>query len=250
MKQLQRFAAVIGMVALLGAGCGPDAAPGAEGTTPTPSRPTAGSCTNAYYPFKPNSSILYSMQGSGTTTDFRMSVLEPPAAGEHKMEYSFMVQGQESKITQEFTCQGGKISSKGYLDFASALGMGTRFESTSVVGEFLPEDLSVGKEWETKYDAVIRTDNPQLKALLDGKTQSMTIKSKVIADESVTVPTGTYASKKIAQTIVTQSSAIPGGATITIEQTIWLVKDIGLVRSEVRAQGVVSSIMEAKEIKR
>jgi len=248
MKQLQRFAAVIGMVALLGAGCG---APTPEGILPSPSRPTAsGGCANAYYPFKPNTSILYSMAGTGASTDFRMSVLEPPAPGEHKMEYSFMVQGQESKITQEFTCEGGKISSKGYLDFASALGMGTRFESTAVVGEFLPADLSIGKEWETKYDAVIRTDNPQLKALLDGKTQSMVIKSKVIADESVTVPAGTYSAKKIVQSIVTRSSAIPGGATITIDQTIWLVKDIGLVRSEVRAQGSVSSIMEAKEINR
>lgn len=252
------MAAIFAVAALLGQGCSrpvpaPAPAPAApEPRAEAPSRevatPETGGCENAYYPFTPNTSIDYSMTGGGTSNDFTMAVLESSTEGMHKMEYTFNVRGTSNKISQEFACSGGTIRAKGYLDFASILGQGIRFETTSVTGEFLPSDLSTGKTWEMTVQSVVRTDNPQLKAFLDGKQQSMKMTSEVLGEESVTVPAGTYTAKKIKQTIETSSTMAPG--SIVIEQTIWLVKDIGLVKNETRARGTVSSTMVAKRINR
>lgn len=249
MNHFHRFAAVIAVAALLGQGCArPPAIPDTSGR-PADTRPiAAGSCSNAYYPFTPNTSILYGMTGGTATSDFTMAVLDSGTAGTHKMEYTFNVRGTENKISQEFSCEGGTIRAKGYLDFASAFAQGISFETKSVSGEFLPEDLSTGKKWEMTIQSVVRTDNPQLKSLLDGKEQNMNISSEVLGEESVTVPAGTFTAKKIKQTIDTRSAMMPG--SIIIDQTIWLVRDIGLVKSEVRSRGALSSTMVAKEINR
>lgn len=250
MKLSSRLLSVIAIAALLGAGCSPSAGPSAgTGSSGGLFGGSSGSgCNNPYYPFTPNTSIVYGM--TGVTSDFTMATLPPTAGGDHKLEYTFDVRGTVNKITQEFTCDGGTIRAKGHLDFASAFAQGIKFETKSVSGEFLPADLSTGKTWVTTYQSVIRTDNPQLKSMLDGKEQNMTISSEVLGEESVTVPAGTYTAKKIKQTIQTSSPAFPGGGNITITQTIWLVRDIGLVKSEVTSQGGTPTKMEAKVINR
>ncbi|MCC7522342.1 hypothetical protein IT407_00865 [Candidatus Uhrbacteria bacterium] len=249
MKLSSRLLSVIAIAALLGAGCGPTAAPTA-GTGSSGGLfgggSSASACNNPYYPFTPNTSIVYGM--TGVDSDFTMATLPPTAGGDHKLEYTFIVRGTTNKISQEFTCQNGSIRAKGHLDFASAFGQGISFETISTTGEFLPADLSTGKKWTSEYKVKIMVSNEQLKALLDGKEQTMKITSEVLGEESVTVPAGTYTAKKIKQVIETSNPALP--TTIKIEQTIWLVRDIGLVKSEVISQGGTPSKMEAKVVNR
>lgn len=239
MNTISKFVAIVSTLALLGQGCArpPVALDG------TPSAPRGG-CENPYYPMRPGSSITYRISGSGADSQYEARFLDA-SGGMNRVQYVFSVDGESLTLNQDFTCEGGVIAARGYADFSSIVGgLGFRYETESVEGVFLPSDLRVGSEWETTYRTVVRTDNPQFKALMDGKRQVLRMKNKIVGSERVTVPAGSYEALKM-QSEVTIESEIGFNTTFTNES--WLVRDVGLVKSSGGVEGYVS-MTEAIEI--
>ncbi len=248
MNLFNRFSSLLALTALLGAGClsGPDAAPGAG--TSSGSGSVAG-CSNEYYPLTSGRSITYSttpVGGRETTITFKF--LES-ATADIKIEQSFSSERGPLTITTEADCVNGAIVSKGYADFGSAIsGLNIRTETESVDGVFMPARLAVGTEWTTTYRMILHTDDARFRAMMDGKRQTATVTSKVIGEESITVPAGTFRALKVEQQ-TTVNSEMLGGQEISVPGTLWLVKDTGMVKSQTNAAGSPWS-MEATEITR
>jgi hypothetical protein len=247
-----RSLACVSLLALLGAGCGRSASHVPEQTaTPSPAStsvaaiPSLADCLNLYYPLRAGSAITYRMKAVGLEAPVTIRVLEHTTETV-KLEYSFAVQDRVATITNELACENGTIKGKGYFDFAQAFsGLDLTYDTISMEGEILPNDLTVGREWNLATEVEMHTSNPQMKAILDGRRQKTLVTSKVIGEEDVTVPAGTFRALKIEQMISLESS-VAGVPSETVGHA-WYVKDVGLVKSEHRAGKVVSS-MEATEI--
>ncbi|QQR61067.1 hypothetical protein IPH19_01210 [Candidatus Uhrbacteria bacterium] len=249
MKQLQRLFAATSMIALLGAGCGAaPSSPTGTSPTPTPSRPVAGRCLNAYYPLDAGSSIAYRSVNGGTEVPFKISVIEHDANG-IKLEYDMTVRGRNAKITNELECVGGVVKGKGYFDFASAfLGFDVSYEVLEMSGEILPADMRVGKEWvNTSKVKITTTDTGPIGSMMNGRISSTKITNKVTAEESVTVPAGTFTALKVEQTIQVESTIAGRPFNTTSNSTAWYVKDVGLVKS-VSGTGANAFLLEAETI--
>lgn len=233
---------VVSTLALLGQGC---ARPTPSGRAPLATR---GGCENAYYPLNPGSSITYRlMSGSSAPSSYRVNVLDSEA-GRHRIQYVFQADGGSLTLNQDFTCEDGVISAKGYADFSQAVAgaPGFRYETVSVEGVFLPADLRVGSEWETTYNMVIRSDDPAMKAVLDGKRQTLRMKNTIVGEETVTVPAGTFTALRMASDVNITSEIAVGFRSNFLSET-WLVRDVGMVKNSGSVMGI-ESITEAVEI--
>lgn len=236
------------MVALLGAGCGGAAPSSPSGAAPTPSRPVAGRCLNTYYPLNAGSSIQYRSVNGGTEIPFKISVIEHDADG-IKLEYDMTVRGRNAKITNELECVGGTIKGKGYFDFASAfLGFDVSYEVLEMSGEILPADMRVGKEWVNTSKVKMTTeDTGPVGRMMNGRVSTTKITNKVTAEESVTVPAGTFTALKVEQKIEMQFEMSGRPFNTTTNSTAWYVKDVGLIKT-VSGTGANAFLLEAQVI--
>lgn len=250
MNTLSRSAAILAVVALLGAGCDKTATQASQtGTEPSmgigkPSQVASGDCFNLYYPLKTGSSIEYRMKGGSLDIPFKIEVAEH-TKDSVKLNYVFSVKGQETSVTNELVCENGNIHGKGYFDFASKLtGIDFTYETVSMKGDILPSDLAVGRSWNFDAETIVHTNDARMKAVIDGKHQKTHAESKVVGEEEVTVPAGTFKALKIDQTIAIDTGI--SNVVTTTTASSWYVKDIGLVKSQSGADK--ASGMEATKI--
>lgn len=256
MHTLFRVLAVFSLITLVGAGCGASA-PRQEASSDSPSPTTQvgstepaprgddSACFNLYYPLKAGSAITYRMTSADMDVPVTIRVTERTESTV-KLEYTFTVRGQEAKVTNELVCESGTIKGKGFFDFAQAFtGLDISYDTISMDGEILPHDLAVGREWDLTTEVEIHTNNERMRAMLDGRRQKTVIASKVVGEERVTVPAGTYDALKIEQVITIDTSVM--GVSATTTANAWYAKDVGLVKSENRSGSSVFS-MEATEV--
>ncbi|HVM90982.1 MAG TPA: hypothetical protein VMU11_03750 [Verrucomicrobiae bacterium] len=250
------FIAPLLILTLAGAGCGGAAPSGSDTTGSSPSGSSdnsmagsgaamAGGCSNPYYPFKPGSKITYQTSGGGLNSTYSMEVLDSGNADTHKLSYTFNVNGHSNSITQEFACDNGGIHAKGQLDLSSAMGGQFSYQTDSVDGPFLPSDMSVGQQWTTTYKVTLHTSNATMARIIEGKHQTTTVSSKVVGEEDVTVPAGTYHALKVQMDITINTEITPNPIHTTT--VTWFVKNIGMVKSISTTNGSESTT-EATEV--
>ncbi|MCC6563504.1 MucBP domain-containing protein [Candidatus Uhrbacteria bacterium] len=257
-KNFLKWLALPAMLALLGQGCGrPAPAPGTTGsgaggagTVAGGTRGGSNDCFNAYYPLNAGSSITYKSVSGDQVVPFTISVLEHDADS-IVLEYTFTVEGREAKITNELACENGTIRGKGHFDFAQAfLGIDIRYEVLRMEGEIMPADVRVGSEWTMENEVkMITSDTSPIGRLMNGRVATTKIVSKVVGEESVTVPAGTFRALKIEQTVTSGGEISGRPYSTTAENFAWYVKDVGLVKSQSTATGGAFT-MEAQTITR
>ncbi len=202
-------------------------------------------CFNPYYPLRSGSSITYRMKTGATEVPVTTRVLErtPNTA---KLEYSFAIRDRVATMTNELVCEDGSMKGKGYFDFAQAFsGLDVTYDTISMDGDILPNDLDVGREWTLSTEVEMHTTNTQMKAILDGRRQKTTVKSRVLKEEDVTVPAGTFHALAIEQKMTLEG--MMNGTPIETTSYVWFAKDIGLIKSEHHA-GKTTSTLEAIQI--
>lgn len=254
MKKYFSVPAALVVISLLGAGCASGGSqPSPDSPRPSGS-PTTGSgvsgrvadnagCLNLYFPLKTGSAIEYSMDGATGKIPMKIAVTEH-TSDSIKLSYTFTVKGVETVMTNELVCENGNIRGKGYFDFASRLsGLDISYETVKMEGEIIPSDLVVGREWVLDSEVVVHTNDARMQAILDGKHQTTHIVSKVVAEEDVTVPAGTFRALKIHQDITVDTGL---GASLTTQGDAWYVKDVGLMKSQNTVNGTVSGMVATK----
>jgi hypothetical protein len=255
-KNFLKWLAVPAMLALLGQGCARSTPPATTGTAPGSGSPTAGTtsgsgrCVNAYYPLEAGSSIEYKMVSGGQTLPFTIAVLEHDNEG-IVLEYTFIVEGRTSKIKHEMVCDGGTIRGKGHFDFAAAfLPFEVRYDVLSMDGEIMPADIRVGSEWDMNSQVkLVTTDTGPVGRVMNGTISTTRLHNKVVAEENVTVPAGTYRALKIEQTVRSSTSVMGRAMDTTVTNVAWYARDVGLLKSQNTAAGS-DFVMEAQVVNR
>ena len=231
---LPTFRVVLPLLALaiLGAGCSA-AAPGASSPSALSGWVSRGPCDNQYYPLIPGYSTTFkSVDSSGTTSTHTISVANS-SGNNVVLRYAYSQLADANNITQKLTCRDGEISALGYMDLGSAVnGMKLTTETKKASGPLLPARLSVGTEWDNAYEIVSTIDDPQMAKLgMNTFAGSISSHNKVLREERVTVPAGSYDALIIES--VSKDVMTIGGRNIpsTSTSTEFWVKGVGLVKS-------------------
>lgn len=254
-----RFSVFLGAVlALTGAGCqsaGRTSAvlPGAPGSVPAGSVATSSSggenlCDHPYYPLRLGYTAKFTNRYPGGSGTYDMSVTDRE---NQRIIFKIAFSGGTT-ATQSFSCTDGDLHATGYVDFASAAaGQRTSVETRRAEGVVIPRDVHVGSDWDTKFDIVIHSQNPTLiKAGMGDMSGTVAVHHKVLDEESVTVPAGTFTALKVQTETQVQFSARgtalgAAGAPPMISNE-WWVRGKGLVKTTTGEHGDV--ISEATEI--
>ncbi len=268
-KRFIHVTVLLGALVLVGAGCAQKAAapstnaPAAEkAAVPAekPSTATADVCGNPYYPFKPGLTIAYSVTpfiktaGDADYTIRTVSVTGTVAAIRAEMAGGI-------NADMEADCSSGSVAMKGTFDVGAAA-QGMKFKTTviSSSGTFMPAKVAAGTTWKnTQKVSMEATSGPT--AGMGPVSVTTTEESRVVGEESVTVPAGTYQAVKVelTRTTATELSGPPPGVklppgmklpetppTVTTS-TEWWVKGIGMVKT-VTVSNSGTSTVEAKSV--
>ena len=265
MKKLASVSLLLASLVLVGAGCGQKPsvsvkAPGAANPAPAlnPGAATSDACGNPYYPFKPGLTIAYGVtpfaKVAGDTDYVIRTVSVTGTAAVFRAE---MAGGVKTDV--EANCAGGSVEMKGTFGLgATAQGMKVKVTVVSSNGTFMPADVSAGTTWSNSQ--TVKMDSTGGSAAvtdLGPITITTAERSRAIAEESVTVPAGTYKAIKVelTRTSTSEFSGPPPGAKLppgmklpamppsTWKSTEWWVKGIGMVKTVTTGQDGTTTVV-------
>ncbi|MDP3794013.1 MAG: hypothetical protein Q8R07_04670 [Candidatus Uhrbacteria bacterium] len=210
-------------LALMGAGCATSSPASVSGQPPVAKKTVSNTCSSPYYPLHDGYAVTYRINANGNPSSYTLSATTLSAT-KVKLKANF-----GSIVTEQIlNCADGHLTAEGFLDIASATqGKNIKTETKKMSGEVAPKDMKVGTEWETGYEISIKGTDI-------GDTSSKIIsKNKVVSEESVTVPAGTFTALKVS-TVTDMVMEIPELGSFPVNgltSTSWYVKDVGMVKS-------------------
>ena len=238
----------VSMAILVMASCGapsapaesPDEAPPAEQPAPTeaPAMDT-GACSNPFLPVEEGKTYVYNQIEGGTTTEYTITYTDVSSSG-----FTQMIEEDDQSVSVEWNCtENGLVPGEFFeADFIQIEGMEFDVETTEVSGHFLPpaNEWEVGNSWDLAYTVTVNVSAEGLETSVEG---SMDLKNTIAAQESVTVPAGTYDNAyRVEQTGTFNASFMGMESGSSMEQTYWFVRDVGLIRNVVGIQGAEYSL--------
>lgn len=248
---------VLAACILLGAGCSatPNPAP-----TPSPEQPAspsapqdqaraqASNCDHPYYPLKLGTKTSYKTSAAGHASTFQWEVRE--ATNDHAtLHYTF---DRGMQMDSELSCGDDGLLAKTYLDLGSVMAGGdVQAKTLSSSGNFLPRDLAVGTTWTSTYEVEVKNTNPQAAQLgMATNHMNLTTENKVISEEQVTVPAGTFTALKVESKNAMKMKLGANMPEVNTAYTTYsyFVRGKGLVKSEISDSQLGTSGMEATEI--
>ena len=259
----RRFASaslLLASLALIGAGCGQSVSvsvntPPAQHPAPAPA-PVADACGNPYYPLKAGVAITYAITSSANASansEYTLRVVS--VSGTTAMIRTEMSSGVSADL--EADCANGSVTMKGSFDLgAAAQGIKVKTTVVSSSGTFMPSNVAVGSTWDNSQTVKLESTGGAT-AGMGPITSTTESRSKAVAQESVTVPAGTYDALKVevTRTTTTEFSGMPTGIklpagmkiptpppTVTTS-TEWWVKGIGMVKTVTVSHGTTTTVV-------
>ncbi len=235
------FFVPLATLVLIGAGCRSETTASMDGST----RPTAeapqnrSSCAHPYFPLREGYSATYTNRStSGPPSTYTMTVSN--VSGNRATIVIAFENGM--RMEQGYACNNGMLQSTGYVDFAAAMGgRQASIETRAVEGELLPRDMRVGSRWNARF-----TISMDMRALMPAGVSvpgalgvvngNVSIAREALAQESVTVPAGTFQAMKIRSTTDFRLDPVEGSIqapqTPPMTSYEWWVEGKGLVKTE------------------
>ncbi len=153
-------------------------------------------CDNPYFPLRAGDEIEYRNSGAGGESSYTMKVLET-ATGSAKIEYIFGTK-KGMTMTQNLFCENGRITTDTYMNLTSGTGgVEMRSDTEGVEGDLMPKDVKVGSVWTTKYTMSSKFEGAEMPGGFGGIKMTVKSTNKVVKEEKITVPAGTYVALKI-----------------------------------------------------
>ncbi|MCX7601576.1 MAG: hypothetical protein N2Z75_06520 [Meiothermus sp.] len=123
--------------------------------------------------------------------------------------------------------------------------MQMKFKTRKASGVLLPQNLRVGSSWSYSYEVSGEAQRGNLTLELE---QSVHTTSKVVGQESVSVPAGRFTALKVESTQTSRGTMKMGGRSspmnLTVKSTSWYAPNVGLVKSQ--SEGVVIELVSLK----
>jgi hypothetical protein len=263
-KKMVAGAAFIVML-VMGAGCGKkDAGTSGQGASSstngssvsteviTPPPVIVSQCTHPFFPIRTGYSVDYEATAGKALVSYTMRVKDV-TADTSKLFFRF-----DNGITaeQDFTCANGQVMAGGMVDFVSAwANTSSQITVSNATGTYLPSDLKVGSAWENGFDVELM--NAGLLAKGANTTSSVratiTMKHRVLREESVTVKAGKYTAFKVQTTTSISIQTSAGAKAIpatTLTSTEWWARDAGMIKLTTKDAANKAYTMEAVSIVR
>ncbi|MCC7357332.1 hypothetical protein IT408_02380 [Candidatus Uhrbacteria bacterium] len=213
-----------------------------------PVEANAGNCDNPYFPLRPGTKMSYKTHAAGRNSSFTWESREL-TADNVSLLYTF---DGGLLLHSDFSCTSDGLIAQSYLDMNSAMtGSVIKTKTTSSTGTYLPKDLAIGKTWESAYEVETENENPEAARLgMKVSHMTLTIQNKVLSEESVTVPAGTFTALKVESKNVMKLKLSPTMPPIdnTFTSFSYYVRGKGLVKSTTEGKNGVNSDLEATEI--
>lgn len=252
---LRLFPAIsIGLaLALLGAGCAvqpTSPATSAVSSTPAAANPAAqaNACAHPYYPLRPGYRVTYRSSANDQATDYTVEAEDAGASDRIKLKTTY---AGGVKVEQIITCSADGLKTSGFADFATGLtDRHISSESKRVEGDFLPPDLHVGTSWVVTYDVTLKNSDPAMvDAGLGSIDTTYTVTKRVLNQDRITVPAGTFDAFKVSSVTKTVYHNAANTPAQTIEGTEWWVKGKGMMKIIANGpDGKAGVVSEATEV--
>lgn len=238
----------VSITILLLASCGsppapadsPDEAPAAEETATTEAPAMdLGACSNPFFPIEDGKTYVYNQIEGETTTEYTITFTDVSSSG-----FTQMIEEQDQSLSIEWNCtENGLVPGEFFeSNFIQVEGMEFDVETTEVSGQFLPpaSQWEVGNSWDLAYTVTVNVSAEGFETSVEG---SMDLTNTIAAQESVTVPFGTYENAyRVDQTGTFNANVMGMESGSSMEQTYWFVRDVGLIRNVVGIQGAEYSL--------
>jgi hypothetical protein len=201
-------------------------------------------CGNPYFPLRPGDEIEYKNTGVGEESYYTLKVLESEQDGVVKIRYEF---GDERGVTvdQDLFCDDGRIRTNTYVNLSSGQGgVEMTSDTEGVEGDLMPKDIKVGSVWTTKYTMATKFQGADVPAGFGGMKMTIKSENKVLSEEKITIPAGTYTALKVEVTssidVAMPEMKVPGYSGSEIKFPVssassmtfyeWWAKGVGLVK--------------------
>lgn len=204
-----------------------------EKTTESESaNPSAGVCTNKYFPVSDGAIRRYKVVSSGKTDEYTYTVSYQNGSDKFSQTQDIKI-GDETKLKIDWLCfpEGLRTAEYGQLTGNPRVGM--KLESKGGSGITLPKDTdwAIGKKWISEYDLGGTFEMKPIKGNVAGK---VTLNHEILnLEENVKTSAGEFTAAKVKTTIslkVTfQNKVLPSESVVV---TNWYTPNVGLVKQE------------------
>ncbi len=259
-------------LSLLGIGCSPSTGPTAPTSTTTPSSrvgspaavgtvesadslilpsaPTgSASCDHPYYPLRRGYVVRYQTSGGGAPVSHYRSEVTDVRPGAATLK-AYFDSGLE--VGQTYACQpGGALLATAYVEMPTA-GRRANLITRSSEGPYLPADFQVGSRWTQRFETLARTEAGSEEAKMPDLQMLITITHEAVAEESVTVPAGSYQAIKVRSVmkanVASADAPLVGDGSVFAQSTEWWVRGVGLVKTQADSPSASAMTVEAEAV--
>jgi hypothetical protein len=184
-------------------------------------------CDHPYFPSAANTTWQY--QSSLKNTEHTTKIISNSGS-------SFVMENNFGSLIVKNTikCEpDGSLTQTEYPTM-SGLSANMKIQTLSYEGAAFPAPAKwvVGSSWTNSFKVKISIAMGQQNMM---QTGTMKISSKIVAQETVKVPAGTFSALKVTQTIVQDMMMNIGGKSTPVKNTIstttWYAKNVGVVKS-------------------
>ncbi len=236
-KKVFSILAAVLAVTISIAACSPKAAPDqpapsqteepVEQPTENPSSQAAlGDCYNPFNPVVEGKVWKYTTDSGDATSTLEVSFKDITAS-----TFTSVQKFADISTEVQWTCSPDGMLSSQFAMMSIPLVPGVEFETLEVNGVVIPTEdkWQVGYSWDTQY--VIKIKYTSGETVFEGQG-NFTLANTIAAEESVTVPAGTYSDAFLVETSGSLVMNIMGTeTTLPITFSTWYVKDIGMVKN-------------------
>lgn len=218
-------------------------------------RDTPSFCSHPYYPLQKGYHASYEMRahdlrGSPRALQYTQTVDVETATSVHLLTSFTKERNGAATATAEqwISCDVDGLRTNIFVDFSSRLTgdeMGpVQIRTDHVTGLLLPTLLTPSSTWDGSFQVTFLSSTSSVPVTSPPvPLLAVHLSRRVVGEEEVTVPAGTYRALKVV--VTTQIDQHPG----SIEATEWWAKDHGLIKSIYPVGGKVGEIVtEAQRI--
>lgn len=208
---------------------------------PSPSA-TTGACANQYQPVSTGAAWTYDLHSStsqdSTYTDTIASVTSDG--------YSVTSAFPDLSRTIPWSCTPQGLVALQYTNAPGTIsngGIQFSVETTSVSGVTFPVSIALGDRWTQRYGLSAKLASSQGSGSGRG---SVSTNYRALRNEDVVVPAGSFSALKVRFSGAYLFTITVGGASVPANHTfsgfLWLVQDVGVVKTSVTVGGTFSLI--------
>lgn len=182
-------------------------------------------CNYPYYPVREGWVWTYKNSTTGKTYTSAQSKVSDSG-------FTMALNFGKTVVENRWSCNANGLASLEYGGVnSSAQNQQIKMETISSKGVAIPARLSVGSTWEYSY--TIKGTMPSQGGTMTGDSS---VSNKVVGEETVKVPAGTFRAFKVESTFTTKMNMSASGKAMSLpptsfKSTSWYAQGVGMVKS-------------------